>query len=336
MRIFADTGDDIYTTKILKEVRLFDSGAAYNRTKKRAGDDVEEVEQNVAGDDGGNEGDLEAEYSIEDNSRKRRTTRSRLLATTDRGLLWYISTEGCRRKVVRTYFDDTDISPFLTESPGELECCDNCLKGKGSSQKMLDLLPAEIASRTVTLPAPTPLQPLPVSTAKRQMLHQELIDFRVDIWNREGLNRPNGCYGPTIFYSTNVITRIVSKCGRINDVDSLAACFSKERFDLQFSSIGPYCAEMVELIRRIVSSPDPDPPLALPSSPRIAPTPSSMVPGARDFEPRRSSKGGRPKKALTDEKIKMEAAILAAAQIRMDIAKVANADGSEWDIALLS
>ena len=302
------------------------------------------------------------------------------LRTMDRGLLWFLSTTGCRREVIRKYFNDTDILPFPHEvqvPQTDLEgtpriisvesfpfsCCDNCLDlGQDAPPTSIcALLPPSL--NTVTPAANIQESPSsinaevntehdqppelriskPVSQAHRKLLKVKLEGLRESIWMREGLNKPSGVIVPTFFLQNQHINSLVSRAGSINNIDALAKVLGRHKVDLQFSAIGPYAPEVLEVI---VSTLAIELPRAIPqqlgSGRRAACEPASTDPTDanqplmdRQMGVRVRNTLGRPTRAVRAEQLRLESDIVLEAHIRFTNAEAAGLDSSRWNLNTL-
>lgn len=208
----------------------------------------------------------------------RQTTGNRGLKHIDRGLLWFLSTTGCRRAVVRQYFDDTDHSPFQdTESlHSQVDarpvlpnpCCDNCTNqlGISLSPEIQSLLvsPIDMEVNPITnlgrpiverepVGQPEVLNPVVrrnfVSRIQRSALKANIEKLRIEIWSQEGLNRPTVLYGPEMFLQDKSIASLIQKAGSIQDIESLTKALEHDDIDLQFSALAPYATKLLEIIQ---------------------------------------------------------------------------------------
>lgn len=317
LEIFCEPGTGGKVDQVLDHIRAFDSGEFSNRKKGTETSNApqppvfeqEFVESALA--------ELRVEttervlYSSEGTSAHPPVEHTQLqqcakltgpglkaFATLDRGILWFLSTTGCRRLTVRYYFDDTNISPYLPPSATQNSstigsahttsaqydllsgpCCDNCVSGN------LDLLPMAIAS---LLPHPSSYmdtiipdasgpglcaidledevedsntQPASrrtrVSSSTKTLLSLKLQRFHEDVWIREGLNQWMGMFGSSFFLPDKHLQCLVQRCVSIEDMNSLAQALARNKIDLQFSAIGPYAQELLELIISTVQTSDP-------------------------------------------------------------------------------
>ena len=341
----------------------------------------------------------------------------RSLATLDRGLLWFLSTVGCRRLTVRSYFDDTEISPFSTSqatpvsscaSPSSLRpqdqepmvhynpvagpCCDNCIRAQMDqlSDSISSLLPPpndniiaienqdsttegvldQFADNSNSQQAPRRVR---VSAETKNQLHLKLIQFREMLWEKEGLHQPIGMFTNSFFLPDKYLQCLVQACGSITDIEGLAQVLARQKVDLQFSSIGPYAQQLLELITSTVHT-SPDAPLPVPTLPAVIP-PTPSLPDceplaglgafcAIDLEthlegpaalnesdtphilqgsipndtPRagvRRRRGGRPTAAQKDEQNRLRLLIEAEMKERFQTAQANGTDATRWDLSLL-
>lgn len=335
LEIFCEPGTSAKVDQILDLVRSFDSGEFGNR-KKGAGPSkakeptvpgrendesleltpktielrngetafTQPVDEQTAGNQYINDSTNNSiPHAISADGNTEQRTRQTLhgikaFATLDRGILWFLSTTGCRRLIVRRYFDDTHISPFLPFSasqdsslatddqsspqkqydpiPGP--CCDNCISSN------LDQLPGAISS---LLPQPVndmdtsaglnglgsnlaepedeiedtntqqASRRIRVTAETKAQLTLKLRRFREDVWIREGLNQWMGMFGSSFFLPDKHLQCLVQRCASIEDMDSLAQVLARHRIDLQFSAIGPYAHELLQLITSVVQNPHP-------------------------------------------------------------------------------
>ena len=194
----------------------------------------------------------------------------------ERGLLWFLSTTGCRRGIIRQYFDDTNISPFQdsvetsiptnsTPSP----CCDNChdLPNQSLSAAIISLLPPRYAAseRDVRREGVGALIGLEVSgnenaedlqvqenrttsRSMRTLLKVELEKFRLLMWSQEGLNQVGGFICPEMIFQDKAIGTLVQKAGAIHDLESLDKVLERDGVHLRYSPIGPHASKLLEVI----------------------------------------------------------------------------------------
>ena len=208
----------------------------------------------------------------------------------DKGLLWFLSTIGCRRAVIRQYFDDTGVSPFQelhSNASGQEEvppanssssppCCDNCsnLQTSGLNAGMTALLPPsdnlldpeelvgnsqasgiaedEGGNSITSRGAP---RNRAISRDLRQMLKANLEKFRIDIWTHEGLNQRGGFFGPELILQDKVITTLVQKARSIHDMESLRKALERDNMDIRFSVVGPHAHKLIVLIQSTLLEP---------------------------------------------------------------------------------
>ena len=207
----------------------------------------------------------------------------------DKGLLWFLSTIGCRRAVVRQYFDDTSISPFLdlrsTVSQEEVPpaatssssppCCDNCsnLHILGLNEGMTSLLPPSNPPSTEELVENTQASGIveneeenniasrgvprnrAIGRDLRQTLKANLEKFRIDIWTQEGLNQRGGFFGPEFILQDKVITTLVQRARSIHDMESLRKALERDNMDIQFSVVGPHAYKLIAVIQSTLVEP---------------------------------------------------------------------------------
>lgn len=297
------------------------------------------------------------------------------LRTMDRGLLWFLSTTGCQREVIRKYFDDTDLLPFPPLSQAQhtnqsgsgfiesfsFPCCDNCLKLNQDTLPswICALLPPDpnspVANRR-QFPVSTSTEAnaedqdsqspglrtsKPLSRGHRSLLKKKLEEFRESVWMREGLNKSSGVIVPAFFLQNQHIALLVSQAGSINSIDTLAKVLARQKVDLQFSAIGPYAQELLEVLVSTIAIELPNPrPIPQPTRGRQAvPMPDSANANgnliSQQVYAQVRNTGGRPTRAMRAEEIRLESEIATEAQIRFANAEAAGLDSSRWNLSLL-
>lgn len=283
----------------------------------------------------------------------------------DKGLLWFLSTVGCRRALIRQYFDDTHVSPFqdivqpdvdapvmhtLPTSP----CCDNCsnLNNLSLSAGMISLLPpsniSELEEPTITenIERINPTRARPnrtISRILRKTLKANLEKLRIDIWAQEGLNQRGGFFGPELILQDKVITTLVQKARSIYDIESLKKTLERDNVNLQFAIVGPHAQKLLEVILSTLIEPPMEGENCAPgAADSQIPNGNSAelqtplaTPLARHGLSRMVRTRGRPPAALRTEQAQLEAEIARVAQHRMAEAATKGEDGTRYDLSLL-
>ena len=119
------------------------------------------------------------------------------------------------------------------------------------------------------------LRRIRVTTEIKNKLQSNLKLFCELLWEKEleGLHLPIGMFTNSFFLPDKYLQCLVQGCGSITDIEGLAQVLARQKVDLQFSSIGPYVQQLLELIVSTVHTrPDHPQPISAPPT-DIAPAP---------------------------------------------------------------
>jgi len=177
-----------------------------------------------------------------------RQARRREYPASCRGVTWLINTEGCRRAVLLTLFDDAGYNPdqYLLSNSSVPTCCDSHLAAfrtqhadNDAVRSLIRLLPPgqretpTAATATGSHPnsdddaRPIQRRRRNVTGLQRQKVRQALRELRLQIWEELAAGSQFIPYTPHKFLPDTYIERIVSMSSSLTTEDNLQVALAK-------------------------------------------------------------------------------------------------------------
>ena len=192
-------------------------------------------------DDGGSIASIDPEHHD-------RQGRQRGYPATCRGISWLINTEGCRRAVLLTLFDDAGYNPsrYAISNSSVPTCCDSHLAAfrtqhddNDAVHSLIRLLPPEQSAALSKPIAPDyesnsneDKQPVQqrrqnITRLQRLKVRQALQELRLQIWEELAAGSQFFPYTPHKFLPDSYIERIVSMSAILTTVEDLSVALAK-------------------------------------------------------------------------------------------------------------
>jgi len=227
-----------------------------------------------------------------------RPLRRRGYPTSCRGVTWLINTEGCRRAVLLTLFDDVGYTPsqYSISNSSVPTSCDShlatfrdCHDDNDTIQSLVRLLPPDkVATKSTSIASeynsnsnvdeqPVWQRQHNITRLQRLQVRQALQELRLQIWKEAAGGSQFIPYTPHKFLPDAYIERIVSMAGSLTTVEDLQLALAKP---LQLSSLlVPFVPQLFETATKAYTDCTlPSRPVALPLTSRASAQPPRMIP----------------------------------------------------------